>query len=93
MYAICNLDQKAPNLGRVWMNWWTAQQILEKPKQFKESVVEKEWQVPFTTKQQKVLFKFFYARWKLAHSPLHSVAYILNPKYWNLDLMSNVEVV
>ena len=50
MYAIHNLDQKAPNLGKVWMNWWTVQQNLEKPKQLKKSIMEKEWQVPFTTK-------------------------------------------
>ena len=48
------------------MTWWTVQQSLEKPEQLKESIVEKEWRVPFTTKQQKVLFKFFYARWKSA---------------------------
>ena len=43
--------------------------------------------------QWKVLFKFFYARWKSTYSPLHSVVYILDPEYWNLDLMSNVEVI
>ena len=25
--------------------------------------------------------------------PLHGTAYLLDPKYWNMDLMSNVEVV
>ena len=74
MYAICNLDQKAPNLEKVWMNWWIVHQSLEKLVQVKESIVEKEWQVPFTTKQQKMLFKFFYVRWKSVHSPLHTVA-------------------
>ena len=27
------------------------------------------------------------------HSPLHSAAYMIDPEYWNMDLMSNVEVV
>ena len=25
--------------------------------------------------------------------PLHGAAYMLDPKYWNMDVMSNVEVV
>ena len=37
--------------------------------------------------------KYFHARWIGAHTPLHGAAYMLDPKYWNMDLMSNVEVV
>ena len=75
------------------MKWWKAQQSLERLEQLKEYIMEKEWQVPFTTKQQKILFKFFYARWKSAHSSLHSVAYILDLENWNSNLMLNEEVV
>ena len=93
MFAICNLDQRAPNLGKVWMTWWTIQESIENLEPIKESIVFKEWRVPFSAKQRKILYKFFHARWKSAHSPLHSVAYLLDPEYWNLDLMSNEEVV
>ena len=37
--------------------------------------------------------KYFHARWIEAHTPLHHAGYMLDPKYWNLDLMSNVEVI
>ena len=93
MFAVRNLDQRAPNLGKVWMTWWSIQQSLESPEPLKESIVFNEWRVPFKAKQRKILYRFFYARWKSAHSPLHSVAYLLDPEYWNLDLMSNAEVI
>ena len=37
--------------------------------------------------------KYFHARWIGAHTPLHGAAYLLDPEDWNMDLMSNVEVV
>ena len=43
MYAIRNLDQRAPNLGKVWMQWWTVQQSLECPEKLEHLVVEKHW--------------------------------------------------
>ena len=43
MYAIRNLDARAPNLGKVWMQWWTIQRILECPKKLEDLVVEKHW--------------------------------------------------
>ena len=58
-----------------------------------DSVVEKYWRVPFSRQQRRVLLKYFHARWIGAHTPLHGAAYLLDPNYWNMDLMSNVEVV
>ena len=93
MYAIRNLDQRAPNLGKVWMQWWTVQRSLECLEKMEQSVVEKQWRVPFISRQRKILLKYFHARWIGAHTPLHSAAYMLDPEYWNLDLISIVEVV
>lgn len=93
MYAIRNLDQRSPTLGKVWMQWWTVQRSLECPEKLEHSVVEKHWRIPFKSRQRKVLLKYFHARWIGAHTPLHSAAYMLDPEYWNMDLMSNVEVV
>ena len=63
MYAIRNLDQKAPNLGKVWMQWWIVQCSLENPEKLEDSVVEKYWRVPFSRRQRKVILKYFHARW------------------------------
>ena len=93
MYAIRILDQKVPNLGKVWMTWWIVQRSLECPEKLKDSVVVKQWRIPFSSRQQKVLLKYFHGRWVSAHTPLHSVGYLLDPEYWNMDLMSNEEVV
>ena len=32
-------------------------------------------------------------QWVSVHTPLHSVGYLLDPEYWNMDLMSNEDVV
>ena len=93
MYAICNLDARAPNLGKVWMQWWIVQRSLECPKKIEDSVVEKHWRVPFSCRHRKVLLKYFHSRWIGAHTPLQSAAYMLDLEYWNMDLMSNVEVI
>ena len=53
MYAICNLDARAPNLGKVWMQWWTIQRSLECLKKLEDSVVENHWRVPFSHHQRK----------------------------------------
>ena len=79
MYAICNLNQKTPNLVKVWMQWWTVQCSLENPKKLEDSVVEKYWRVPFSSRQQKVLLKYFHARWIRAHMPLKIGTYMLDP--------------
>ena len=92
MYAMRNLDARAPNLGKVWMQWRTVQRSLECPKKLEDLVVEKHWRVPFSRRQRKVLLKYFHARWITAHTPLHSVAYMLDFEHWNMDLLSNVEV-
>ena len=78
MYAIHNLDAGDPNLGKVWMQWWIVQRSLECPKKLEDSMVEKHWQVPFSCRQRKVLLKYFHVRWIGAHTPLHSVAYMLD---------------
>lgn len=93
MYAIRNLDQRSPNLGKVWMTWWTVQRSLECPEKLKDSIVVKQWRTPFSGRQRKILLKYFHTRWVSAHNPLHSAAYLLDPEYWNLDLMCNKEVV
>ena len=81
MFLIRVLDQRMPNLGKVWMTWWTIQRSLECPKKLKESIVEKHWHTPFSSRQQKVLLKYFHARWIGAHLPLQSVAYTLDSEY------------
>ena len=75
------------------MQWWTVQRSLECPKKLEDSVVEKHWRIPFSSRQRKILLKYFHARWIGAHTPLHSAAYMLDPEFWNMDLMSNAEVV
>ena len=56
-------------------------------------MVDKYWQTPFSRRQRRVLLKYFHARWIGAHMPLHGATYLLDLEYWNMDLMSNVEVV
>lgn len=40
MYVIHNLDQKAANLGKVWMTRWNVQRSLEYLEEIKDSVVK-----------------------------------------------------
>ena len=38
------------------------------------------------------MLTLFQQHWGTTHSPMHSVAYFLDPKYWNIDLWSNAKV-
>ena len=51
MYAICKIDQKASNIGKVWMQWWIVQRILEFHKKVKDSMAKKHWCVTFSSQQ------------------------------------------
>lgn len=44
--ALRQLDSRAPNIGKVYMAWWTIQESLKKPKEPQESYV-KPWKIPF----------------------------------------------
>ena len=62
MFAICVLDQRIPNIGTLWMTWWIVQRSLEYLEKLKEYVVEKHWCIPFSSRQRKVLLKYFHAK-------------------------------
>lgn len=85
MLALRQLDQKMPNLGKVWMAWWTVQMSLESPEEPSQCLV-KPWKAPFNASKRAILAKYVHARWVGAHSPLHSVAFLLDPEYWNMDI-------
>ena len=85
IFALRQLDTKLPNIGKVWMAWWTIQESLHNPEELVNSIV-KPWRAPFTKVKRDILRKYVHARWVFAHSPLHSVAYLLDPEYWSMDV-------
>lgn len=85
IFALRQLDSRAPNIGKVYMAWWSIQESLKKPEEPQESFV-KPWKIPFNKAKRETLGRFVHARWIAAHSPLHSAAFLLDPEYWAMDL-------
>ena len=91
IFALRQLDSRAPNIGKVYMAWWTIQESLKKPEEPQESFV-KPWKIPFNKAKRETLGRYVHARWIAAHSPLHSVAFLVDPEYWAMDLNELDEV-
>lgn len=85
VFALRQLDCRAPNIGKVYMAWWTIQESLKKPEEPQESYA-KPWKIPFNKAKRDALGRFVHARWMAAHSPLHSAAFLLDPEYWAMDV-------
>ena len=61
MLALRQIDCKAPNMGKVYMAWWTIQESLKNPEEPKESYV-KPWKIPFNKGKQDTLATFLHTR-------------------------------
>ena len=74
IFALRQLDSRAPNIGKVYMAWWTIQESFKKPEEPQESFV-KPWKIPFNKAKRETLGRYVHAQWIAAHRPLHSAAF------------------
>ena len=67
------------------MAWQTIQEILKKPKEPQDSYVKPQ-KIPFNKGKQDTLASFVHAQWIVAHNPLHSTGFLLDPEYCAMDV-------
>ena len=82
MLSLCQFDLKVANIGKVYMGWYNVQNSPQEPTNY----LIKTWKAPFNKAKWDTLNKYVHARWVSAHSPLHSVAFLLDPEYWNMEV-------
>ena len=85
MLALRQLDTRLPSIGKVWMAQWTVQKSLKDPQELDKSTA-KPWKSPFNRVKRELLCNYVSARWVGAHSPLRSVAFLLDLEYWAMDI-------
>lgn len=67
------------------MGWYNVQESLNSPQEPTNYLI-KPWKAPFNKAKRDIFNRYVHDRWVSAHSPLHIVAFFLDPEYWNMEL-------
>lgn len=85
MLSLCQFDLKVANIGKLYMGWYNVQESLNSPQEPTNCLI-RPWKAPFNKAKQDTLNRYVHARWVSTHSPLHSVTFLLDSTYWNMEL-------